>query len=300
MRFCFSRVAGFCFCALLLLEVPLARASGILVSPAQMGLVVKPGESATEVFRVSPSRAEKTQVRVRVVDFDKTPDGATVELKEGSPRRSCLEWVRVEPLSFETAESGWTEVRVNVTVPAEATGTSWALVVFQVDSGASKKVGGRTVSFRPQLQVPILVTARGTEARGARIENLKAVAMPDGFVEVSADMTNTGNTGLQPTGSWVLERKLQSSDQKEEIQEKEMASFLLLPGHSFHAHDRLPLSGAAQKGLSSHLYVVYGVETGQTAEATSPVESAPAPTPSGPPPSATSKGVPRKGGSPRT
>lgn len=298
MRFRLSRAGGFCLCALL--EVPLAGASGILVSPAQMGLVVKPGETATEVFRVSPSHAEKTQVRVRVVDFDKTPDGATVELKEGPPRRSCLEWVRVEPLSFETAESGWTEVRVNVTVPAEATGTSWALVVFQVDSGASKKVGGRTVFFRPQLQVPLLVTARGTEARGARIESLKAVATPDGFVEVSADVTNTGNTGLQPTGSWVLERKLESSNQKEEIQEKEMASFLLLPGHSFHAHDRLPLSGAALKDLSSHLYMVYGVEPGQTAEATLPVESAPAPPPSAPPRSATPGGAPRKDGSPRT
>lgn len=280
--------------------MPLANASGILVSPAQMGLVIKPGETATEVFRVSPSRAEKTQVRVRVVDFDKTPDGVTIELKEGLPRKSCLEWVRVEPLSFETAESGWTEVRVNVTVPAEATGTSWALVVFQVDSGASKKVGGRTVFFRPQLQVPLLVTARGTETRGARVENLKAIAMPDGFVEVSAEVTNTGNTGLQPTGSWVLERKLASSDQKEEIQEKEMASFLLLPGHSFQAHDRLPLSGAALKDLSSHLYMVYGVETGQTAEAASPVEPAPALPPSPAPRSATPKGASRKDGPPRS
>jgi hypothetical protein len=238
-------------------------------------------------------------VRVRVVDFDKTPDGATVELKERPPR-SCADWVRVEPLSFETAESGWTEVRVNVTVPAGATGTSWALVVFQVDAAASRKEGGRTVFFRPQLQVPILVTAKGTEARSARVENLKAIATGDGLVEVSADVTNTGNTGLQPTGSWVLERKIASSDQKEEIQEKEMASFLLLPGHSFHAHDRLPLSGAASKDLSTHFYMVYGVETGQTAEAISPVVSAPAPPPSPRLRTPTPRAAKRKGGTPRT
>ena len=255
-------------------------ATGILLTPSQMGMIVKPGETATETFRVAPSRVEKTQVRVRIVDFDKTSAGETLEGKAGDPERSCAGWVRVEPVAFETADSGWTDVRISVTVPPGAKGSYWALAIFQAEAGAKEIAKGQMLAFRPQLYAPLVVTVAGTEQRRAKIENLKAVVLPDGRIDVTADMTNTGNTALMPSGSWVVERPGAGSAPGEELLEKELASFLLLPAHLFKVHETLSkpeVPGAG--GLAVRAYVRYGAEAGEVLEVAAPVSAGPAPAP---------------------
>jgi len=246
-----------------------ASGTGMLVSPSQMGMAAKPGETASDVFRVSSSRTERTQVRVRVVDFDKGVDGVTFEANP-PPARSCASWTRIEPMAFETAETGWTQVRVAVSVPADARGTYWALVVFQVDQAVAK-TRGTTFVVRPQLEVPLLVTVEGTAEPAARIENLKGLLRPDGTVEASADVVNSGNTGSMPTGSWVVERRVGAATQAEELAEKEMAGFLLLPGHTIRVREVLA-GAAAARGGSVRLYVRYGPDASQVAEASAPLD----------------------------
>lgn len=254
------------------------HATGILLTPSQMGMIVKPGETATETFRVAPSRVEKTQVRVRIVDFDKTTAGETLEGKAGDPERSCAGWVRVEPVSFETADSGWTDVRISVTVPPGAKGSYWALAIFQAEAGAKEISKGQLLAFRPQLFAPLVVTVAGTEQRHAKVENLKAVVLPDGRIDVTADMTNTGNTALMPSGSWVVERSAAGSAPGEELEEKELASFLLLPAHTFKMHETLAKpEGSGTGALGVRAYMRYGAEAGEVLEVAAPVPPSRAP-----------------------
>lgn len=263
-----------------LLLVGALHATGILLTPSQMGMIVKPGETATETFRVAPSRVEKTQVRVRIVDFDKSPAGETVEGKTGDPERSCAGWVRVEPVAFETADSGWTDVRVSVTVPPGAKGSYWALAIFQAEAGAKEIAKGQMLAFRPQLFAPLVVTVAGTEQRRAKVENLKASLLPDGRIDVTADVTNTGNTALMPSGSWVVEHPAAGSGPGEELLEKELGSFLLLPAHSFKVRETLPRPGApGTAGLAVRAYIRYGAEAGEVLETAVPVSAASAPGP---------------------
>ena len=259
-------------------------ATGILLTPSQMGMIVKPGETATETFRVAPSRVEKTQVRVRIVDFEKTTAGETLEGKVGDPERSCASWVRVEPVAFETADSGWTDVRISVTVPPGAKGSYWALAIFQAEAGAKEIAKGQMLAFRPQLYAPLVVTVAGTEQRRAKVENMKATVLSDGRIDVTADMTNSGNTALMPSGSWVVERAAAGSVPGEELLEKELASFLLLPAHVFKMHETLAKpEGPGAGDLAVRAYVRYGAEPGEVLEAAVPVSAGSAPGPSAQP-----------------
>jgi hypothetical protein len=270
-----------------------ALATGVLVTPGQMGLSARPGETARGIFQVSAAQREKTLVRITVKDYDKTPDNKTVEGEAGRTPRSCATWTRLEPVLLETAEEGWSPVQVFVAVPPDARGTYWAMVAFEVEPPAPKPGTGARLAIRPRITLPLLVTVEGTEIRSARILGSRATLKADGSVEASAEIENLGTTGLMLSGSWVLESVARPGETPEELHEHAVNGFLVLPGHRLTRTEVLKPEPAVVPPASAHVYLRYGMAPGEIVEATVPLEgnrtATPPPQPTPTPPA---KGTP--------
>jgi len=191
--------------------------AGIAVSPLQQEVIARPGGEASFVIQLknvqrtlSPSPEE---VRLEVVDFAVSPDGAIGFGPEAVHNRSAKDWIHLDADRIVLAPGEARQVKSTVTVPHGASGDHWAAVMMTF--GPQETQAGVNVVLRTASGVFVRVARQGNVAR-PRIRSL-TVALPSlgqsGHeaplaaeqdhlcLRASADVLNEGQVFFQASGT---------------------------------------------------------------------------------------------------
>jgi hypothetical protein len=245
-----------------------AESRGLVVSPAQLGISAKAGETATGVITVSSSRPEENQVRVTIVDFARSEDGRLQLLSGAKPPRSSKDWLTATQNSFVSPNAGSVTVGVRARVPADASGSYWAALVLSSvppARGPRKNIGMELV---PQIAIPIIVTVTGTEKRDIRLLETGARRVSDSSIEPYLVVENRGNAAVMLSGAFTIDRN--EGTDVEELADTELPVTLSLPGARSRIAAKLSWTGAVD-GLNVHAIVRYGPTPADIAEISGPI-----------------------------
>lgn len=253
--------------ALLLLQLIATRADsmGLLVSPAQVGLVGKAGSTVSGIISVSSSRREQTQVRISLADFVRDLDGKVHEIPATEAKRSCKQWLEIDQREFTSPESGTVPLVVSAKISENASGSYWALVNIEAVPAAVDRRTERAVGIQiiPRIAIPVVITVSGTENISVRAEEVHVTPQSDG-VDTYVIIRNDGNTAILLSGALVLERG--SGNDSEEVASVDVNPITSLPGTSVKVKGLIPWKGDPS-GLQAHAYLRYGPNPEQTLEA---------------------------------
>ena len=247
---------AFLFIAFHFAFAAVAAARGVLVSPTQLGLSGKPGQTVSGVLYVSSSKAEKNRITVTLAEFMRDEEGKVIG-SETTHGRSARGWLDVDRSDFVTLESGRTEVTVSARIPESATGSYWALVYLQAEPSARDPKRG-SLMFRvvPRVGIPVIVTVEGTAKPELKIVETRASRVADG-VEVYSTVQNSGNTAVLISGAFSLERQAANSTDSQELASGTVGPLTSLPGTKLKVKTQLKYDGSLA-GVQAHAYVRFG------------------------------------------
>jgi P pilus assembly chaperone PapD len=179
----------------------------------------------------------------------RTPPASSAARLEVSPRAVVLD--NGNPQTLE----------VRYTSPKEARGSSWAVVLLELEpvrkGGQGRQAGDAIV----RLALPVFVTVEDTERSDLRIEQIAAEwAAPD-RIELDALLDNRGNTILRASGAWVAQ------DGRYELALEDLKSVVILPGSRRRVHGVLTGDFGGAGSISGHLWVRFGSGVGQVVDA---------------------------------
>jgi len=224
LRFIAARLAA-CLGAVILL-VCLVQVAGecIAISKSVLYFDSQPGGTQEALLTIENNENQKLVVRIRLVDWDDTPDGRTLLLPTDTVARSCATWIRYTPQTFELLPGQKQEVHVTMSVPASAVGTYWA--AFLVDNPTdptTAEPGG--IRAKTQFLIKIYQTSLPAATSG----KIKRVVV-DGLnpLGVTLEFTNTGQTRMQGVSATAT---LQDRAGRT-LGDLSTAPFSVLPGHT--------------------------------------------------------------------
>ncbi len=253
---------------------PLA-ALGLLVSPTQLGLVGKPGQIVSGTLHVSSSKSEENHISLAISDFTRNEDGQVVEILDSKLQpRSCKGWIDVDRSDFVSPAVGSVDVTVSARIPADATGSYWALVALASQPPA-RDLRGQGVAIRliPRVAIPIVVTVEGTTKPAVAIIETRAVRADKG-VDVYSTIENTGNTAVLISAAFSLERRSTGGGEAEELAGTTVGPLTSLPGTRMKAKGHLEYDGSLA-GVQAHAYLRYGPDAADSTEAVAVIEDRP-------------------------
>jgi PKD repeat protein len=162
----------------------------VVISKTVLYFDSSPGETARQRFTIRNNTAENKAIRIRLIDWDDTPDGRTLLSPPGESARSCASWIKYAPETVDLAPGKEQEISVMMSVPSHAVGTYWA--AFLVDSPAQTTLESEQgIRARTQFLIKIYQTALPAKTMG------KIVAVDVGGLNplgVMLEFSNAGET----------------------------------------------------------------------------------------------------------
>lgn len=165
----------------------------VAISKSVLHFDAQPTGTQQASFTIENKEAQKLAVRIRLVDWDDTPDGRTLILPADTVAHSCASWIEYDPQTFDLSPGQKQEIRVTMNVPTSAVGTYWAafLVDKPAEAGALLESGIRA---KTQFLIKIYQTSLPAITSG----KITKVAV-DGLnpLGVTLKFNNTGKTLIQ-------------------------------------------------------------------------------------------------------
>lgn len=193
---------------LFVLLAPALRAEPLRfgISPGDLELVPGPGGTASATMLVMNHSARRVRFHVQIQDIFLRPGGELDVLPAGTLEWSVAKLARVTPAEFELEAGQAMPVRVSVTVPADARGGRYGVVV--VSPSPILQAGGArgTISIvAPKLAARLLVPVKGTEVVRGAITGMLAAPRPGSRgADVKVVFRNSGNVHVRTTGELTI------------------------------------------------------------------------------------------------
>lgn len=150
----------------------------------------RPGERVTRGFHLSLAPGERpVHFRAKVEDWWESEDGSqSFYQKSGTLPRSCGPWVELNPVEAAVAPGGDLDVRVTLSVPAEAgAGGYWCVLTLDELPDPLSTPPGVGVRFLASISIGIFVYVPPIDRQAQILD----VQVGEGTAAVS--LANTGN-----------------------------------------------------------------------------------------------------------
>ena len=226
------------------------QAERLAVSPAQLLIAGKAGETVPGAIYLTSSHPRQKKVRVTIIDFLKDEQGTLQEFRHNDHLRSGRTWLEVDQTEFITPQDGQIQLRVTARIPKDASGSYWAAI--DIASGQ--------VSLK---SIPVVITVQGTEQPDLVISPPEVVRLANGVLECHSFVENKGNTAVLIRGAFTLEKHV-SSENTEGWQIAEVGPLTSLPGTKMKIKGNLNWAESLD-GLQVNSYMRYGARPGDIA-----------------------------------
>lgn len=182
-----------------------AYAADIGISPPRLELVAQPGETITATVTVLTSAGAEQQITGELNDWTMDAAGNLAFFAPGSLAYSASPWIVLDATDFILEPRGVREVRLAITVPADARGTFNSMVFFTVVPPPVEIPGqGVGVAVTTRAGLTVYVTVAGTEQSGSELVDFYQLDERNLAVVVA----NGGNTVIRLSGVIELRDEL--------------------------------------------------------------------------------------------
>ncbi len=148
------------------------------------------------VFRSQEAESIHVDSKLMVLEYDE--DGNLSAVEPTQPERSCIDWLKLDPLFFDLGPGQVKNVKLTISAPKEDSGGYYACLLFEA---SLKKTKLATVV---PYEIPILLNLpMGSKVNG-QITGIDVTASRDKPALIEALFQNLGNTHIKPKGKVVL------------------------------------------------------------------------------------------------
>lgn len=162
------------------------------IEPARIELSIPAGKQRGKAVTIDNTQSdEPLHLKIYMTDVIFLPDGTNDFPAAGTTEGSCANWVKLIPEEIDVPARKSVNVRINVSVPADAKGGYYGMLFFESSSTVTQ---GLNFNFRVGGLVDVSVT--NTEERKASIANIALNTSK----QIEVAIFNDGNVLLRPKG----------------------------------------------------------------------------------------------------
>lgn len=168
------------------------------VAPVRLEFDAEPASSQTKVLNVKNHSNRKVSYTVVLADFLPSSTGEKKTLPPNSTKRSCANWININPSFFELNPGDDIQIQVSMLVPGDQYGSAWCILYIQPTreqtSWSADKNLGAGVSVTGRIGVHIYQSPKSNTNKQMKISNL--LEMPsqvEGLRKFSATIENLGD-----------------------------------------------------------------------------------------------------------
>lgn len=180
------------------LAMPVAAEVTLRISPVVVELEAKPGATGAHELTAANEGDQPVLITVGIEPYKTASD----------EQRSAIEWLTVEPASFELGPGAEQVVNVTIAVPEGVpAGGRYALVTFTTGSpeiDTDETASGIGVAGSVGAVFLFSIDGEGELNRHASLERFAPILEPDGRIGFRAEVLNDGNLYMQATGTVVV------------------------------------------------------------------------------------------------
>lgn len=168
----------------LLLLVHRVNGQDFEVAPVRLEFNAEPGDNQMKVINVKNHSNKSTSFIISIGDFLPTGDGDKKQLAPNSTKRSCANWLNINPTFFELNPGDETQIKVGILVPNDEFSDAWCMLYFQQTKeqtswNADKNLEAGVV-ISGKIGVQIYQSPKSNANKAIKISNLAEVANEDG------------------------------------------------------------------------------------------------------------------------
>lgn len=207
----------------LFLFIALSSQAKLAVAPLSIIVDLPPGESTTKELSIHNTGEEPVEVSVELMDWWRTTSGDLQVKQPDTLDRSCADWVRYSPSSLSLQPGEREQVSVEISVPNDATGDHWALLLASEKPQPVEEEQPVTTRISISYAIKILQKDPTNRVKEAKITNIELNQSSP--LQLTIAYENSGSAHLQTTGKVEI-RDLQG----ETVKEIAIDKFPTLPG----------------------------------------------------------------------
>lgn len=176
----------------------LALGQDFEVAPVRLEFDAEPATSQMKTITVKNHSSRRVSYTVSFADFLPTTSGERKILPPNSTKRTCANWINVNPAFFELNPGEDIQIQVNMLVPGEEYGTAWCMLFIQPTreqtswSADKQLAAGITVSGR--IGVLVYQSPKSNQNYSIKVSNFQEITKPgDPQRKFSAVIENLGD-----------------------------------------------------------------------------------------------------------
>lgn len=149
------------------------------VAPVRLEYNAEPGDNQIKTITVKNHSNFKTSFIVALGDFLPTGNGEKKSMAPNSTKRSCANWVNINPSFFELNAGDEIQIQVGILVPNDQFAASWCMLYIQPTreqtSWSADKALGAGVTVSGRIGVQIYQSPKSNNNYSLKISNLKEI-----------------------------------------------------------------------------------------------------------------------------
>ncbi len=168
------------------------------VSPVRLEFNAEPATNQTKYISIKNHSGKKISYTISISDFLVSSAGEKKMLPPNSTKRSCANWININPSFFELNPNEDISIQVSMLVPGEDYSAAWCMLyiqpsVEQTSWSADKQLGtGVTVTGR--IGVEIYQSPKSNVNQSIKVSNMVEKTTPSDVERVfSATIENLGD-----------------------------------------------------------------------------------------------------------
>lgn len=187
---------------LTLLFAVAAWAQDFEVSPVLMTFTANPGEIQQQKIHLINHSSMPQKYAFKMMDYVIDDEGNKKSVPAGTTKRSCADWLTINPSVIELNPNEETDINALMTVPKDGFSTKWCMIAVQsveeqTLSTADKSLNTGVV-LMPRIIILVKQVPKSNKNYKATISDLKEVTTPkDVFRTFEATVTNIGDNIIE-------------------------------------------------------------------------------------------------------
>lgn len=195
------------------------KAQDFEVAPVMLEFAAEPGDNQTKVVNVKNHSNKKASYVVVLADFMPTMAGERKVLPPNSTKRSCANWVNINPSFFELNAGEEIQVQVNMLVPNDQYGATWCYLYIQPTQEQSvwsaDKTLGAGVVLSSRIAIRIYQTPKSNTNNSLKIGNLvESTKIGDKQRVFTATIENLGDR-ITKAKVYLLVSNMKTAEEKQ-------------------------------------------------------------------------------------
>jgi len=168
------------------------------VAPVQLDFNAEPGDNQSKVVTVKNHGNKKSSFIIALGDFLPSSTGEKKAMAPNSTKRSCANWININPSFFELNPGDDIQIQVSMLVPNEEYGAAWCMLYIQPSreqtSWTADQNLGTGISVSGRIGVQIYQSPKSNTNHSVKVSNLTEITQPgENQRRFSATIENLGD-----------------------------------------------------------------------------------------------------------